>query len=137
MGKCKFASKWLEDMEFEPWLRPVSGNNREAYCCVCRKAISVASMGIKAVRSHMLSASHKAAMGRKQQVSIAHFCTTSPPPPTIAEATTASATSSKVTADLRVMLAAPPSDAGRHSNAAGRGSVVPQHRNETPIHKFQ
>ncbi|KAK5935996.1 hypothetical protein CgunFtcFv8_021302 [Champsocephalus gunnari] len=124
MGKCKFASKWLEDMEFEQWLWPVSGNNREAYCCVCRKAISVASMGIKAVRSHMLSASHKAAVGRKQQVSIAHFCATSPPPPTIAEATTASATSSKVTA-------------GRHSNSAGRGSVVPQHRNETPIHQFQ
>ncbi|KAI4803092.1 hypothetical protein KUCAC02_006649 [Chaenocephalus aceratus] len=64
-------------------------------------------MGIKAVRSHMLSASHKAAVGRKQQVSIAHFCATSPPPPTIAEAT-ASATSSQVTADLREMLAATP-----------------------------
>ncbi|KAI4791419.1 hypothetical protein KUCAC02_034015 [Chaenocephalus aceratus] len=65
-------------------------------------------MGIKAVRSHMLSASHKAAVGRKQQVSIAHSCATSPPPPTIAEATAASATSSQATADLRVMLGATP-----------------------------
>ncbi|KAI4799710.1 hypothetical protein KUCAC02_016727 [Chaenocephalus aceratus] len=65
-------------------------------------------MGIKAVRSHMLSASHTAAVGRRQQVSIAHFCTTSPPLPPIAEATTASAASSIVTADLRVMLGATP-----------------------------
>ncbi len=60
MGKCKFADSWLEKDEFKQWLKPVAENNREAYCTYCKKKISVASMGINAVKSHMHGASHKA-----------------------------------------------------------------------------
>ncbi len=60
MGKCKFADSWLEKDEFKQWLKPVVENNREAYCTYCKKKISVASMGINAVKSHMDGASHKA-----------------------------------------------------------------------------
>ncbi len=60
MGKCKFADSWLEKDEFKQWLKPVVENNREAYCTYCKKKISVASMGINAVKSHMHGASHKA-----------------------------------------------------------------------------
>lgn len=67
MGKCKFADSWLEKDEFKQWLKPVAENNREAYCTYCKKKISVASMGINAVKSHMLGASHKAAVGRREQ----------------------------------------------------------------------
>lgn len=49
-----------------------------------QKAISVALIESNAVHSHMLSASHKTAMGCKMQVSIAHFCATQLSLPTIA-----------------------------------------------------
>ena len=76
MRKCKNSYKWLEDKDLEPWLKPVSGNDLEVYCSVCQKAINVDLMGINAVWFHMLSASHKATMGHKMQVSIVHFCAT-------------------------------------------------------------
>lgn len=40
MGKCTFSEKWLETTEFQQWLRPVNGNNWEAYCSVCKKRIN-------------------------------------------------------------------------------------------------
>ncbi len=54
MGKCKFVDSWFEKDEFKQWLKPVAENNREAYCTYCKKKISVASMGINAVKFHKL-----------------------------------------------------------------------------------
>ena len=58
MGKCKFREKWTDEPEFKPWLRAVAGNDRQAYCSLCKKTISITWMGLNAVRSHMQSASH-------------------------------------------------------------------------------
>ncbi|XP_065125255.2 uncharacterized protein [Paramisgurnus dabryanus] len=110
MGKCKFADSWLENDEFKPWLKPVAENNREAYCTYCKKKISVASMGINAIKSHMHGASHKAAFGRREQsqLSIASFCapTATPLPNTTAELvkTATTATSPPSSADIRVAM---------------------------------
>ncbi|XP_073721650.1 uncharacterized protein [Misgurnus anguillicaudatus] len=110
MGKCKFADSWLENDEFKPWLKPVAENNREAYCTYCKKKISVASMGINAIKSHMHGASHKAAFGHREQsqLSIASFCapTATPLPNTTAELvkTATTATSPPSSADIRVAM---------------------------------
>ncbi|XP_058628921.1 uncharacterized protein LOC131538802 [Onychostoma macrolepis] len=110
MGKYKFADSWLEKDEFKQWLKPVAENNREAYCTYCKKKISVASMGINAVKSHMHGASHKAAVGRREQsqLSIASFCapTATPLPNTTAELvkTAMTATSAPSSANIRVAM---------------------------------
>ncbi len=57
LGKCKFSDSWLEMPEFKDWIKLVENNNQEAYCTLCKKKISVASMGINAVKSHMQGAS--------------------------------------------------------------------------------
>lgn len=57
MGKCKFADSWLEIIELKQWLKPVAENNLEDYCVYYKKKISVASMGINAVKSHIHGAS--------------------------------------------------------------------------------
>ena len=123
MGKCKFAGSWLEHEQYKPWLKPVSGNDREAYCSFCKKKISVTSMGINALRSHMLGASHKSAAARRQQVSIEYWATPSSvtvvtPPTTIATAEAGNVTASVANVlpvaaastckDLRVTLGATP-----------------------------
>ncbi len=63
MGKCKFADSWLEKGEFKQWLKHAAENNREAQCIYCKKKISIASMCIHDVKSHMRGASHKALIG--------------------------------------------------------------------------
>ena len=57
-----WTPEWLEKDEFIQWMKPVAENNREAYCrpTYCKKTISVASMGINAVKSHMHGASQAA-----------------------------------------------------------------------------
>ena len=80
--------------------------NREAYYTYCKKKISVASMGINAVKSHMHGASHKA---RDQpQLSITSFCAppATPLPNTTAELvkTATTATSAPSSADIRVAM---------------------------------
>ena len=67
MGKCKFAESWLDVPDFKTWLQPVAGNNKEAYCSICKKKISVASMGVNSLKSHMQSASHKIAVSRRER----------------------------------------------------------------------
>lgn len=116
MGKCKFADSWLEKTEFKSWLKPVADNIREAYCFFCKKKISISSMGINALRSHMEGASHKAAAGRREQLSVASFCRPTSAPQAngngTATATAAVATTSaNVTsnpADIRVALGSTP-----------------------------
>ena len=73
MGKFKFSDKRLEDKEFELWLG--LGNNC-LVCTVWHVVTRVASVGINVIWSHMLSASNKAPMGRRQQASVMHFCAT-------------------------------------------------------------
>lgn len=93
MGKCKFAESWLDVEAFKHWLKRVENNDKEAYCTVCKKTISVVSMGINAVRTHMKGASHRRSISkREQQPSIVSFCALpTAVPTTLATATAAPA----------------------------------------------
>ena len=106
MGKCKFAESWLEVPDFKEWLQPVEGNVREAYCFFCKKKISISSMGINSLKSHMACAAHKAAACRRErQLSIASFCATPPTAAPVPPATCrALSTSSAAVSDIRVAL---------------------------------
>ena len=73
---CTFLDLWMEEPTFKDWLRPVVGNNREAYRNICKKTIHITWMEVKAVKSHMDSASHQARMlGRSLQLTLSLFCT--------------------------------------------------------------
>jgi hypothetical protein len=52
MGKCKFSQTWVDDPTFKDWLKPVMGNDREAFCSLCKRTINVTWNGIKAIKSH-------------------------------------------------------------------------------------
>lgn len=39
-------------------MKPVAGNTYEAFCCVCKKAFKLGTMGVKALESHARSAKH-------------------------------------------------------------------------------
>lgn len=71
-GKCKFAESWLDMLDLKEWLQPAEGNTKEAYCRMCKKRINIVSMGIKALRSHMRCASHKAAASRRERLLSVH-----------------------------------------------------------------
>ncbi|KAL6476780.1 hypothetical protein MHYP_G00152790 [Metynnis hypsauchen] len=79
MEKCKFSDVWLDDPRFKDWLRPVVGNNREAFCHASKKTINILCMRLNAVKSHMESANHQRRMHRRgEQLPISMFCGTSP-----------------------------------------------------------
>ncbi|XP_056139946.1 uncharacterized protein LOC130116043 isoform X1 [Lampris incognitus] len=69
MGKCKFASSWLDDSRFAAWLKPVEGNKHEAHCTFCQRNFKLCTMGVRAVDSHMVSEKHKAATKVQEQIS--------------------------------------------------------------------
>jgi hypothetical protein len=52
MGLCAFDDAWLENKDFKHWLKKVPENKRIAYCELCKCSFSLASMGIRAVKSH-------------------------------------------------------------------------------------
>lgn len=126
MGKCSFmTSGWRRRLK--SWLRSIAGNNREAFCSICKRNISVNLMGIKAVRSHMQSGSHRRALECRRQQSVASFCAattmaTTPQPSTTAEISTIATASSY---DLTVTW--------HHANATHTVSVVPQYIMQTPL----
>ena len=78
MGKCKFNDLWLQDEQFNAWLKPVEGNTYEAHCTLCKKTFKLGTLGIKALESHCKSEKHKAVIKWQQQtLSISHYCSTS------------------------------------------------------------
>lgn len=75
MGKCKFSDTWLEKTEFRAWLRPVANNVFEAYCLVCKKAIKLGTLGVRALESHAKSEKHLTVVkGLQQTTAISQFC---------------------------------------------------------------
>lgn len=113
MGKCKFSGSWVNDPAFKDWLRPVVGNNRQAYCSVCKKNINVNWMGANALRSHMQSTKHKNGMrSRREQLilPISAVCAAAPPPPPPQISATVGllANTALATSDLRVAMGATP-----------------------------
>ena len=75
MGKCKFSQLWVDDPLYKDWLKPVMGNDREAFCSVCKKTINVTWNGITAIKSHSGSAIHQQRLRvRGGQLPISLFC---------------------------------------------------------------
>lgn len=75
MGKCRFSSIWLEKNEYKDWLRPVANNDFEAYCLLCKKAIKLGTLGVRALSSHAKSEKHLTAVkGLKQTTAVSQFC---------------------------------------------------------------
>ncbi|XP_077085755.1 uncharacterized protein LOC143737776 isoform X2 [Siphateles boraxobius] len=74
MGKCKFSDTWLEKSEFRAWLKPVANNAFEAYCFLCKKAIKLGTLGVRALESHSKSEKHLTAVkGLQQTTAISQF----------------------------------------------------------------
>lgn len=75
MGKWKFSQTWVDDPSFKEWLRPVMGNDREAFCTVCKKTINVTWNGITAIKSHSGWNIHQQRISvRGKQLPISLFC---------------------------------------------------------------
>lgn len=74
MGKCKFSDTWLEKPEFSAWLKSVANNVLEAYCILCKKAIKLGTLGVRALESHAKSYKHLTAVkGLQQTTAISQF----------------------------------------------------------------
>ena len=54
-----FNMDWLTDDLYKGWLKKVNGDKHAAYCKVCCKQFSIASMGKAALKSHMDGVNHK------------------------------------------------------------------------------
>uniref|UniRef100_A0A8D8S0U8 BED-type domain-containing protein n=1 Tax=Cacopsylla melanoneura TaxID=428564 RepID=A0A8D8S0U8_9HEMI len=60
--KTYFSNSWLDKKlypEFGGWLEGVPGDSSVAKCKVCSKKIKLSNMGINAVRSHLMTPTHK------------------------------------------------------------------------------
>lgn len=63
--KCVFNSSWLLVKDFKLWL-PASTDKHNAYCKLCNKKFTIASMGISALKSHMVGKTHQERMKKKR-----------------------------------------------------------------------
>lgn len=61
-GKCVFNSSWLLVKDFKLWLAASTEDKHNAYCKLCKKKFSIASMGISALKSHMVGKTHQERM---------------------------------------------------------------------------
>lgn len=62
MGKCRFNDCWLERQDFADWLKRVPDNDTEAYCTLCKRALKLGTLGVKALESHVKSHKHQASL---------------------------------------------------------------------------
>ena len=58
-GKCVFNAEWLLDDDNRLWLAQVKDDRHSAFCKVCLRKFSIASMGKAALKFHKNGASHK------------------------------------------------------------------------------
>lgn len=52
----KFRKEWCNDEQFKSWLLPVAGNDREAFCKLCKCRLAAKYFTLK---SHMAANKHK------------------------------------------------------------------------------
>lgn len=57
-GKCVFNTDWLLEEDNNKWLAQFNGDRHFAYCKVCCRKFSIASMGKTALKSHKNGATH-------------------------------------------------------------------------------
>ena len=58
-GKCVFNPDWLTNDCYKGWLESVKDDRHAAFCKLCSRKFSIASMGKSALKSHMDGALHK------------------------------------------------------------------------------
>ena len=74
--QCNFLSSWISNSEFKDWISMDSDSKYSAQCGCCKKIFSIASGGVRDVRSHANSAKHIQAMStRKSAGGMLHFLT--------------------------------------------------------------
>lgn len=72
MGKCKFNDNWRERFE---WVKRVPNNNCEAYCTLCKRALKLGTLGVKALESHQKSDKHQASeKSKRESHAMTPFC---------------------------------------------------------------
>lgn len=64
--KCYFQPSWITNGEFTDWISTDNDSKYNALCTCCRKVFSVASGGVRDVRSHGRSAKHIQAMSTRR-----------------------------------------------------------------------
>ena len=58
-GKCVFNFDWLTNDCYKGWLESVKDDRHAAFCKLCSRKFSIASMGKSALKSHMDGSLHK------------------------------------------------------------------------------
>ena len=54
-----FNPQWLTENDYRNWLQSVKGERHNAFCKVCNRKFSLASMGVAALKSHINSSRHQ------------------------------------------------------------------------------
>lgn len=65
--KSKFQDNWLEDEEYKVWLQKDSKDETQAYCKLCMKSFSIASLGKSSISSHASGEKHKSRIPSTKQ----------------------------------------------------------------------
>ena len=79
-GSCLFNRQWLENEEYNRWLQEVKGDNRSAFCNLCKKAFDLRSLGLTAVKKHSTGKKHlELVKASKPAVPLSLFVTSSRP----------------------------------------------------------
>ncbi|KAH9381460.1 hypothetical protein HPB48_016973 [Haemaphysalis longicornis] len=65
-GKSKFQTTWLHHDDYKQWIAPDTTSPHRAKCKLCCKTFDVTAMGESALKSHMKSAKHIAAVNITQ-----------------------------------------------------------------------
>ena len=64
--QCNFQSSWISNSEFKDWISMDSDSKYNAQCDCCRKVFSIASGGVRYIRSHASSAKHIQAISTRK-----------------------------------------------------------------------
>lgn len=74
-GKCKFNDTWLEDPNFNCWLKKMEGNENKAFCCLCKTEIDIINLGKSALNIHMKGKKHQNMVSDKTMPISSFFAT--------------------------------------------------------------
>ena len=61
-GLCEFRTEWLTDPNYSQWIKRVPSDQRQAFCRICSKTISLCRMRECALKSHMDGKKHNEGM---------------------------------------------------------------------------
>ena len=78
-GSCQFNEKWLEVKQYKKWLRKHATDNRQVFCSLCKKSISLSAMGEGALQWTLAMMKNYRRLGSDSQSELIkkqfnHFC---------------------------------------------------------------